>query len=213
MIGCAKVSDAGQSEGVKTYLALGDSYTIGQSVEEEERWPNLLVNKLNQNGLNFGKPKIIAKTGWRTDNLTEAIDKELRREKFDFVSLLIGVNNLFQGKSIDVFKIEFKELLSIAIQKSKTGKDGVFVLSIPDYGQTPYGESNAKVIGIFIDLWNDTCLKICEEEGVSFYNITEISRLGLVQSDLVADDGLHPSGKQYGLWVDEVYQSVVGKIK
>lgn len=194
-----------------SYLALGDSYTIGESVEVAERWSVQLATKLSQQECAVSIPEIIAKTGWRTDDLLGAIKKELNSTiKYDIVSLLIGVNNQFQGKSIDVYKKELKLLLDKAIKHCKQAKKGVFVLSIPDYGATPYGEPKAAEIGAEIDEWNNACQSICQEYDIPFYNITEISRKGANQADLVAKDGLHPSGKMYGLWVDEILSKVRG---
>ena len=207
-LSCAK--DAAEEE-TKTYsyLALGDSYTIGESVEEVERWPNQLVAKMKQGGFMFNPAKIIAQTGWRTDNLEAGIVNEGVTEKYDLVSLMIGVNNFYQGKPLDEYEQGFRDLLEIAISKSKNGKDGVFVLSIPDYGMTPFGGGN-KIIAI--DVWNSSCRNICEESGVSYFDVTEISRLGIEQPELVAEDGLHPSGTQYSLWVDEIYTNVIEKL-
>jgi acyl-CoA thioesterase-1 len=183
-----------------SYLALGDSYTIGESVRKSERWPLILAKELG-----LGSPHIIAQTGWRTDQLLAAAKKQIQaHQKYDLVSLLIGVNNQFQSKSIESFRKEFKILLQLAIEHSKSGKKGVFVLSIPDYGCTPYGKSSAKEIGQAINRWNLAIESICIEEGISFYNVTDISRKGLNDPTLVADDGLHPSGKMYQLWVDEI---------
>ncbi|MCP4443372.1 MAG: SGNH/GDSL hydrolase family protein [Aureispira sp.] len=193
-----------------SYLALGDSYTIGESVAVAQRWPMQLVAKLKNLNCTIQTPKIIAKTGWRTDNLLNAIEKELSgNESYDIVSLLIGVNNQFQGKSIGVYKKELKALLDKAKKHCNQGKKGMFVLSIPDYGATPYGESRAAEIGKAIDEWNAACEAICKDYGVPFYFITEISRKGATEVDLVAEDGLHPSGKMYGLWVDDI----TGRVK
>lgn len=207
---CSCVSQPKKGSQSLSYLALGDSYTIGESVAVGERWPIQLVNKLNKQNYTIPTPQIIAKTGWRTDNLLSAIKKELSSTaEYDLVSLLIGVNNEFQGKPITEYETELKTLLTKAIKHCKYGKKGVFVLSIPDYGATPYGKPRAAAIGAAIDEWNAVCKAVCEECEVPFYNITDISRKGAKQADLVAEDGLHPSGKMYGLWVDEI----VSKIK
>ena len=208
-LGCAKESEPENDTTVYSYLALGDSYTVGESVEEFERWPLQLRSRMIQNGFSFNPVKIIAQTGWRTDNLQAAINTELTIEKYDLVSLMIGVNNFYQGKPLSEYEEGFRALLDIAIGKAKNGKDGVFALSIPDYGMTPFG-GGSKIIAI--DVWNSTCKSICEEKGVSYFDVTEISRLGIEQPELVAEDGLHPSAIQYGLWVEEIYQSVIEKL-
>jgi lysophospholipase L1-like esterase len=192
-----------------SYLALGDSYTICESVDESERWPNILSDRLIEKGMIIRSTEIIARTGWRTDNMLTAAKKLLEKDqKFDMVSLLIGVNNEFQGKSPEEFKPEFEKCLSYAIQKSKEGVNGVFVVSIPDYGYTPFGKKNQKSISKRLDAYNEICEESCSAKNVAFYNITSISRSDLNDKTLVAKDGLHPSGKQYGLWVDSFINSV-----
>jgi lysophospholipase L1-like esterase len=124
----------------KKYLALGDSYTIGESVSEAERWPNQLRDSLSKKGYAIGKPTIIATTGWRTDNLKNAMNIAQLKPEYDLVSLLIGVNNQYQGKSSDQYAIEFEDLLKTAIHLAKGRKESVFVVSIPDYGFTPFGK-------------------------------------------------------------------------
>jgi lysophospholipase L1-like esterase len=184
------------------YLALGDSYTIGESVKEEERWPNLLVETLNQNGWRIEKPTIIATTGWRTDNLKGAIEQAHLKAEYDLVSLLIGVNNQYQGKSSKEYAIEFEELLKTAIRLAKGKKQHVFVVSIPDYGFTPFGKSKQEVITKAIDEFNEINAQITYRYGVKYFDITEISRDGLYDASLVASDGLHPSAKMYAYWVE-----------
>lgn len=193
-----------QDEEELTYLALGDSYTIGESVDEEERWPEILADYLSTNGAPTASPNIIARTGWRTDDLMRAMDQQLDGDTYDLVSVLIGVNNQFQGKSIEQYETDLKSLFEDAASLCVNGKDGVFVLSIPDYGVTPFGSSDADRIGAEIDEWNAVCEKVCDEFGIPFYNITEISRRGLTDPELVARDGLHPSGNMYYIWVEMI---------
>ncbi|MFT5819340.1 MAG: acyl-CoA thioesterase-1 [Crocinitomix sp.] len=190
------------------YLALGDSYTIGESVANEKIWPNLLVDALSEKEMLTNSTTIIAETGWRTDNMLAAAEDELDDKKFEIISLLIGVNNEFQGQDPSDFEPEFIECLTYAIAHCENGAAGVFVVSIPDYGYTPYGESNQAAISARIDLYNEICERNADNYQVPFYNITPISRNGLDQPDLVASDGLHPSGKQYGLWVDQFSNEV-----
>lgn len=204
----AETYKTSQEKGELTYLALGDSYTIGESVSENERWPNQLHAALNSNGCSVRKPTIIAQTGWRTDNLLNAAKKENKLEKYDFVSLLIGVNNEFQGQSSKTFETDFLACLEFAISCCKTGNKRVFVFSIPDYGYTPFGQKSRTDISPRIDVFNSICQRISAEKKVAYFDITAISRKGLKNKNLVAPDGLHPSGLQYKLWVNEHLEAI-----
>ncbi|MFN7330835.1 MAG: SGNH/GDSL hydrolase family protein [Bacteroidota bacterium] len=192
----------------KKYLALGDSYTIGESVSEAERWPNQLRDSLNKKGYAIGKPTVIATTGWRTDNLKNAMNIAQLKPEYDLVSLLIGVNNQYQGKSSDQYAIEFEDLLKTAIHLAKGRKENVFVVSIPDYGFTPFGKPNQETITKAIDLFNEINARITYKYKVQYFNITEISRDGLTDPSLVAGDGLHPSGKMYAQWVELIVRDL-----
>lgn len=192
-----------------SYLALGDSYTIGESVSEEDRWPVQLVQKLRMGGYELAYPKIIAQTGWTTGDLLEAMQQQLGEEKYDLVSISIGVNNQYQGRSIEEYEEDLNEIFRRAIQRSVRGANGVFVVSIPDYGATPFGADNAEEIGREIAQFNAVLKRVSGEYGIPFYNITPISQLGKDRPELVAEDGLHPSGKMYKLWVDEIYEEVL----
>lgn len=189
---------------IYSYLALGDSYTIGESVAESKRWPVQLVNQVNAKDLDFkiADPKIIATTGWTTQELKKAIYEEKPVKGYDFVSLLIGVNNQYRGYPTEDYPGEFKSLLDIAIEHASGDEQKVIVVSIPDYGYTPFGEPKKAAISKGIDDYNRINKEISSEYGVKYYDITPISRKGLDDTDLVAGDKLHPSGKQYGLWVD-----------
>ena len=194
----------------KSYLALGDSYTIGESVDPSLRWPVQLVDSLKDRGLELDQPLIIARTGWTTQDLLEAMDQRLEPgQQFDLVSLLIGVNNQYQGKSIEAYETDLNELFNRAIARSKRGAEGVFAVSIPDYGATPFSASNAEEIGQEIDEFNAVFERVASEYPIPFYDITPISRSNPDDSDLVASDGLHPSGNQYSLWVEEIIDEVV----
>ena len=146
-----------------SYLALGDSYTIGESVNESERWPNQLAEALTQKGTKVSQPKIIATTGWRTDNLKDAIIKADLKNNYDLVSLLIGVNNQYQGKPADQYAIEFEDLLKTAIELAKGNSGNVFVVSIPDYGYTPFGKAKINAISKQIDEFNSINKRITEK--------------------------------------------------
>ncbi len=186
------------------YLALGDSYTIGESVAEGERWPVQLAAQLRGKGIEIDNPRIIATTGWRTDNLKNAINIAQIKETYDLVSLLIGVNNQYQGKPVDQYAVEYEDLLKTAIALAGGNKAKVFVVSIPDYGFTPFGKPKQEKISKELDEFNEVNKRITESYGIQYFNITDISRDGLDDPELVASDGLHPSGKQYKLWVDRI---------
>lgn len=186
------------------YLALGDSYTIGQSVLEIDRFPVKLTKMLQKESILIKLPKIIAKTGWRTDNLSAAMDAAKLENNWDMVTLLIGVNNQYQGQNVVGYEQPFRELLQRAITLAKGKKERVFVVSIPDYAYTPFGKNsgNQQQISSEIDSYNAVNQKVTKELDVAYFNITPISREGLQDPDLVASDGLHPSGKMYTRWVE-----------
>jgi lysophospholipase L1-like esterase len=192
----------------RKYLALGDSYTIGESVSEAERWPNQLTDSLNRKGFKIGRPTIIATTGWRTDNLKNAMNIAQLKPEYDLVSLLIGVNNQYQGKPADQYAKEFEDLLKTAIHLAKGKKENVIVVSIPDYGYTPFGKPKQEAITKAIDLFNEINARITYQYKVQYFNITEISRDGLTEPNLVASDGLHPSGKMYAEWVELIVKDL-----
>lgn len=214
LAGCNASSDTSGSSNAKySYLALGDSYTIGESVAVDKRWPVQLVDRLNQRGYEVAPPKIVAKTGWTTRDLIRGIESEIDVHRdFDLVSILIGVNNQYQNKTLSEFETELNEIFRKAINHSKNLEKGVFAVSIPDYGATPFGASNAQEIGMEIDEFNAVFRKVAEEYNVDFYNITPISRQGLENPQLVAGDGLHPSGLMYQYWVDQIIDQVAEKL-
>ena len=189
----------------KTYLALGDSYTIGESVAEEKQWPRQLVAQLNKKGMTLAPPRIIAKTGWTTDELYNEIQQASLLSSYDYVSLLIGVNNQYRGRSVSSFIPEINRLLEKAVQLSGNQPDRVFVLSIPDWGVMPFAEGrNREQISKEVDDYNHALKEACQRFNVAFFNITPISRRASITPELVASDGLHPSGKMYQAWVDTV---------
>ncbi len=194
------------------YLALGDSYTIGESVTYEERYPVQLVNRLRQKGINIAEPTIIARTGWTSGQLKQAIAAADLRKKYELVSLLIGVNNQYQGINIEVYKTEFQELIKKAIELAGGDRRRVFVISIPDYAYTPFGR-NSGTISTQIDAYNAINLSITASYGIQYFDITPISRKGLEKPELVASDGLHPSGKMYTLWVETMLPAILTKLQ
>lgn len=194
-----------------SYLALGDSYTIGEAVDEKDKWPAQLVERLKEDDIKVLAPRIIAQTGWTTDDLLGAIEKASIQESYDMVSLLIGVNNQYRGYPIDQYKKEFEKLLTLAVQFAGDNAQGVFVVSIPDYGVTPFvKEKGGDPVNIAseLDEYNKIAKEICETRGVSFTSITAGSKMAKEDETLVAKDGLHPSGKMYTQWVDRIYQVV-----
>lgn len=191
-----------QSKEMK-YLALGDSYTIGESVPPAGSWPHQLARLLSSERVSV-IPTVIATTGWRTDNLANAINIAQLKRDYDLVSLLIGVNNQYQGRSVDEFSIGFEELLKTSIGLAKGNRKNVFVVSIPDYGYSPFGEKRKETISAAIDQFNDTAEKMAEKYGVLFIDITPVSREGLIHPELIAADGLHPSEKMYARWASQM---------
>ena len=193
-----------------TFLALGDSYTIGESVPEAERWPLQLVAMLNKDGKSFNDPEIIAKTGWTTGELQSAINDANLSETFDLVSLLIGVNNQYRGNDPEEYGKEFKSLLSQAIGFAGGNKKHFFVVSIPDWGATPFAEGRDRAdIGKMVDLFNAICKKETEAAGVLFIDITPGSKRAATDPELVAGDGLHPSGKMYSIWAETIFEKII----
>ena len=187
------------------YLALGDSYTIGQSVCETCRFPIQLQDSIVKNLTEDDtfQTKIIAQTGWTTTNLKTAIANENPSNDYDLVTLLIGVNNQYQNQPFNVYQQEFPELVAIAIQKAKGLKQNIIVVSIPDYAYTPFGNGNP-TISTQIDTYNAFAQNYCNSNNITFVNITDITRLGLQQTNLVASDGLHPSTIAYTKFVERI---------
>lgn len=187
------------------YLALGDSYTIGESVIEKGRWPVQLKDSLIARGASFEDFKIIATTGWRTDDLSKAMDEANLENNYNLVSLLIGVNNQYQGKSVEQYKPEFETLLNRAVTIAGGKKSNVFVVSIPDYAYTSFGQSrDSEKISKELKLFNEACKQITINNDIKHIDITPISFGGIEDASLVASDGLHPSAVQYTRWVEKI---------
>jgi lysophospholipase L1-like esterase len=181
-----------------TYLALGDSYTIGEQVPSQENFPNQTVTLLKGK---FAAPHIIATTGWTTDELDTAIDAANITTTYNIVSLLIGVNNQYRSRTIANFKIEFEHLLQRAIQFSGNKPSHVFVLSIPDWGVTPFADGrDRQQIAIEIDNYNAVCANSAKKFGTHYIDITTAQRKDGAKEDFLAADKLHPSGKEYARW-------------
>ncbi|MFW5757876.1 MAG: SGNH/GDSL hydrolase family protein [Bacteroidota bacterium] len=188
-----------------TYLALGDSYTIGEGVTVEDRYPVQLQSQLVENNIHLEELKIIAQTGWTTGQLLDAIESTTLNEQYGMVSLLIGVNNQYRGMSINHYREEFETLLDMSIEFAGQDPEKVIVLSIPDWGVTPYAEGqDREKIAREIDAFNHVNLEESEKKGVHYINVTDISRMAATQPNLIAGDGLHPSGIMYAMWVDKM---------
>lgn len=186
------------------FLALGDSYTIGESVASEERWPQQLVSLLKKETILFANPDIIAVTGWTTDELKTGIQQKKPQGPYDIVSLLIGVNNQYRGRSLEEYRQEFSQLLLQAIAFANHQPSRVLVLSIPDWGQTPFASGRDRTqITQQIDQFNQVNRDETQKKGAHYLDITPITRRGLKEPSLLASDQLHPSGAMYRLWAKE----------
>ena len=190
------------------YLALGDSYTIGQSVKISERYPVLLSESLNKLEYKVNPPDIIAKTGWTTDELMVALKAQEVKNDYDLVTLLIGVNNQYRGRDIEEFRVQFSELLEIAIEYAKGDPANVIVISIPDWSVVPFAKDrNRKKIAREINRFNAVKKEETLKRNVAFVDITPISRKAKNNLTYVAGDDLHFSGKMHQLWVDEIIRT------
>ncbi|SDW04606.1 SGNH/GDSL hydrolase family protein [Lysobacter enzymogenes] len=201
----------------RSYLALGDSYTIGEAVAESGRWPVQLAAGLRPHGIELDAPRIIATTGWTTDELTLALDLAEPLGEWDFVSLLIGVNNQYRGRSAAQYAGEYRELLERAIGYARGRPERVLALSIPDWGATPFGAQDkrgAATIGAELDVYNITAGEICARHGVAFVDIAPLSRELASDPTMLAEDGLHPSARMYARWTERalpVAQGLLGR--
>lgn len=192
-----------------TYLALGDSYTIGELVTAGENFPNQVCSILNQHGYSMSPPRIIATTGWTTGELKlgiKAANAEAPLLKtYDFVSLLIGVNNQYRGYLQKEYSIDFESLLKDALKFAANNKNRIVVLSIPDWGVTPFAKDrNRKLISNEIDDYNKINETITQKMGIQYIYITDWTREAATDLSLLTTDGLHPSGKEYKRWAEKV---------
>ena len=191
------------------FLSLGDSYTIGEGIDPSQRWPVQLSAALRNEGINIENPHIVARTGWTTSDLLRKIEARKPEGPFDLVSLLIGVNNQYQGKDIGIYQQEFRTLLGLAIDFTGGNPVKVLVLSIPDWGVTPYAQGRERAkISTQIDQFNDINLQECQSAGVNYFDITSTSRQAANDATLLAPDKLHPAGKMYTAWVDLIFPQV-----
>jgi lysophospholipase L1-like esterase len=195
---------------MKTYLALGDSYTIGEQILLSESFPYQTVQLLRQQNIKIAPPEIIAKTGWTTAELNTAIQQHIFLKKYDFVSVLIGVNNQYRGISVEEYKMEFEILLKQAIVFTAKKSTNVFVLSIPDWGVTPYAlDRDIAKIATEINEYNAACKKITLQYNCHFINITTTQRGDAHKAEMLASDGLHPSGREYKKWAKRLSAAIL----
>lgn len=196
-----------------TYLALGDSYTIGEQVNLAKSFPYQAVQLLRKAGYNFNAPEIIATTGWTTDELKNAIDETTLLESYDFISLLIGVNNQYRGRSVDEFRTHFRSLLERSIQKVSGNASNVILLSIPDWSATPFAEGhNRETIGKEISLYNFICQAEAEYFHTGFIDITASQIIDGSNDEFLTPDKLHPSGKEYAKWAALLCEKIISVI-
>jgi lysophospholipase L1-like esterase len=191
-----------RTDTTRTYLALGDSYTIGQSVGEIERFPAQTAAQLKQQGIRIADPVYIATTGWTTGDLQSAIAAR-NPANADVVSLLIGVNDQYRGMDTGGYALRFKQLLDKAVSLANGKKTNLFVLSIPDYSATPFVSADQKQrVSMQIDWFNAINRRITSPSGISYTDITPSTREAATNPTLIASDGLHPSGTEYKKWAD-----------
>lgn len=198
------------------WLALGDSYTIGEGVAEGERWPELLASRLAGAGVDIPAPRIIASTGWTTDELSTAMDIAEPLGRWDLVSLLIGVNNQYRSRSAADYRGEFHALLKRAIALAGDRPSRVVVLSIPDWGVTPFATAqgrDAQQIAGELDDYNVVAAELCASHDVALVDITSVSRDRGGEVAMLVDDGLHPSAGMYALWVDAALPVLAGMLE
>jgi lysophospholipase L1-like esterase len=208
-------STMSEAEGIR-YLALGDSYTIGESVPESGRWPVQLVALLRERGVEIRDPRIIARTGWTTDELSAAMDEQEPLGEWDFVSLLIGVNNQYRGRPVEDYRPEFERLLQRAIALAGGRADRVIVLAIPDWGVTPFGAKSGRdlaAVSAQLDAYNAAKREIAQAQGVAFVDIAAVSRTRGGEPSMVAEDGLHPSAALYAEWAALAFPIALGRLQ
>ena len=206
------VDDGNSLPGI-SYLALGDSYTIGEAVDSTLRWPMQLADTLRKAyHFQINSPTIVARTGWTTDELQKGIKEGDLVEKYELISLLIGVNNQYRGYNFEQFEEEYEALIKWAIKHSVHGESGIFAVSIPNYGVTPFGQTRGEdTIRAELLAYDAKAKEICTRYGIPFFDITPISEEAKNNSELIAEDQLHPSGLQYTKWVRS-FASQVAKL-
>jgi lysophospholipase L1-like esterase len=199
---------------IYSYLALGDSYTIGEAVPLNQSFPYRVVQLLRNKEFNFSAPEIIAKTGWTTDELQSAINNSTLLSKYDFVTLLIGVNNQYRGRDAIEYKEQFEEILKKAIDLANGKKEHVAVISIPDYSVTPYAnQMDKEKISKEIEVFNGINKALSIQYKVQYVDITTDSREVRNDPTLIAHDRLHPSEKEYAKWAEKIVDVISSQLK
>lgn len=212
IMGCGATNVQTPVQSPNRFLALGDSYTIGESVAEADRWPNQLARELRRRGVDIGDPEIIARTGWTTDELSAAIDAAAPKGPYSLVTLLIGVNNQYRGRDVEQYRQQFVALLNRAIGFAGGNAKRVIVVSIPDWGVTPFAAQRDRAkIGAEIDRFNAINREEALRAGARYVDITPGSRRS--DPSLVAADGLHPSGKAYSEWTGLILPEAEGALR
>ncbi len=192
-----------------TLLCLGDSYTIGEMVLPNQNFPSQTAQLLHRSGYDFADPEILAKTGWTTDELQNGINKYHFKASYDFVTLLIGVNNQYRERAVEDYKPQFESLLKQAIKLANGKADHVIVLSIPDWGVTPFAKDrNRNKIATEIDDYNQANKEISSAYQVNYIDVTPGTREAAGDLSLLASDGLHPSAKEYARWSEKIYLTI-----
>ncbi|MBD0366111.1 MAG: SGNH/GDSL hydrolase family protein [Flavisolibacter sp.] len=197
-----------------TYLALGDSYTIGEGVTLYHSFPYQVVQILRRSNYHFSAPEIMAQTGWTSDELMASLDTYHFLPKYDIVSLLIGVNNQYRGRLLEEYKLDFENLLKKSIHLAGSKKENVLVLSIPDYSTTPLRQGkDPDKIAKEIDLFNSLNKAISVQYKVPYIDVTSIGRLEKKDETYLSADNLHPSKKEYTLWAEKVADVILAMLK
>ena len=197
-----------------TYLALGDSYTVGEQVPFHDSFPYQTAKLLRRDKVEVTDPVIIAKTGWTTDELAMAVREEGIKETFSVVTLLIGVNNQYRGRDVENYREEFTQLLTQAIVFANGHTQNVFVVSIPDWGVTPFAEGRDRAkVAHEIDAYNKAKKEITLAHKCHYTDITDSTRKNGTTKDYLAEDGLHPSGKEYKIWAERLLPAVAKVLK
>jgi len=213
----AQTNDTSSNQNnLKTYLALGDSYTIGQSVPDSDKYPVQTVKLLNDSGFNFSQPEIIATTGWTTADLQNAINNyQFKNSVYNIVTLLIGVNNQYQQRPESEYKSQFTALLQKSIQLAGGKASHVIVISIPDYSVTPFasGRNDKNIIAAQIDSFNATNKQVSQSYGTNYSHITDETRKAATDLTLITSDGLHYSGKEYAIWAGKLAVQIQNILK
>lgn len=202
------------SEDQLTYLALGDSYTIGESVDERMSFPFQLANLMRTRGADLARPVVIARTGWTTDELAAAIRETELAPPYDLVTLLIGVNNQYRGRSVDGYREEIEGLLERSIELAGDDASNVVVISIPDWGATPFATGRDRnQIAAEIDRFNDVKRRAAEAAGARWIDITALSRELSAHESMLAEDTLHPSGMMYAEWARTILPHALDAVR